>query len=357
MATEMVGYRRLYDACGCKLRAQEEFETDLSYTPDLQVHVYLGPKPSLGLTVVKADKFLAPGRVSKVWEFKHVKDPKEAGREKDLFCEIRCMLPVDVHDDLSAAFRRDGAEAHKELLRLAEEHRDALHDAADVISGVLALQFHRQLVLDLLEENYIVLKPDGDYAYNFRGPWLEVLGQVELTDIGIAALRDILEAVGKAGTSAKVFAAKVFRWLLKAWSERDAIDRFIAFFIPIEVILSGQRAGSQTEFRKGAHGLRQLIKKHGGDQRREMLRLVNKLVERQRPSLEERFEDFAREAGMDGWEDDVLAFKEFNQMRNQLLHRGESKVKLSVSITKEVSKQLEDLAIRYSKFALFGISR
>ena len=238
------------------------------------------------------------------------------------------------------------------MLRLAEEHRDILHDAADVVSGILALQFHRQLVLDLLNENYIILKPDGDYAFNFAGPALELLNLVQLTDVGAAAMRDLLEAVGKADTAAKTFAAKMSRWLMKAWSESDPIDRFIAFFVPIEVILSGQPVGPQIELRKATRALRQLVKRHAGNRCQELLSFLNNLVEHQRPSLAERFEVFARGSGLDGWESDVLAFKKFNGMRNQLLHKGESKVELSVNITEKVSRQLEDLAIRYSKVAL-----
>jgi len=356
MATEVVGYRRLYNAPGCKLKAQEELGIDFSYTPDLQIRVYLGPKPYLGLGIVKADKFKAPGRVATLAEFKYARDPEEVGHENGFFCEIICTLPVDVGDDLSAAFHRDEREARDELLGLAESHKDALHEAADIVSGVLALRFHRQLVLDLLNENYIVLKRDGDYALTFASPSLEILRQVEVTDMGVAVIRDVLEAVGKADPGTKVFAAKLCQWLMKAWSERDPINRFAAFFIPIEVVLSGQPANPRTELQMMTRALRGLIKRHAGDQGQEMLNFVNKLVERQRPSLVERFEDFAREADMDGWEDDVLAFKKFNQMRNQLLHVGQSKVKLSVGITEDVSRQLEDLAIRYSKFKLFGIS-
>ena len=54
----------------------------------------------------------------------------------------------------------------------------------------------------------------------------------------------------------------------------------------------------------------------------ELREFVNRLMERQRPSLEARFEELASRARLAGWQGDVQAFRLFNRIRNALLHRG-----------------------------------
>ena len=60
----------------------------------------------------------------------------------------------------------------------------------------------------------------------------------------------------------------------------------------------------------------------------------------------------AGKAGFADWEADVSAFRKFNRIRNDLLHRGEDRIELQVDVGEE-TRQLEDLLERYICFALF----
>jgi hypothetical protein len=76
----------------------------------------------------------------------------------------------------------------------------------------------------------------------------------------------------------------------------------------------------------------------------------------QRPSLVSRFEEMARAAQIEGWETDVVAFRRFNSIRNKLLHRGEQRVQLVISLGEELQEEtheLEDIAERYLSWSLF----
>ncbi len=62
---------------------------------------------------------------------------------------------------------------------------------------------------------------------------------------------------------------------------------------------------------------------------------------------------FAEDAKMPGWENDIQAFKKFNRIRNSLIHRGDPKVKIHVSVGAEETQALEDLTERYVNYYLF----
>ncbi len=60
---------------------------------------------------------------------------------------------------------------------------------------------------------------------------------------------------------------------------------------------------------------------------------------------------------MAGWENDIIAFRKFNRIRNSLVHQGNSNLDLQVPVSEDEVRQLEDLAERYVSLALFGDGR
>jgi hypothetical protein len=58
MGKERIGYRRLYDAVACSLADCNEMHITFPMG-DLQIEVYLGPKPRLGITVSRTHIYLA----------------------------------------------------------------------------------------------------------------------------------------------------------------------------------------------------------------------------------------------------------------------------------------------------------
>lgn len=97
----------------------------------------------------------------------------------------------------------------------------------------------------------------------------------------------------------------------------------------------------------------------------ELKRCVDLLAREIHPSLGSRFEAFAKDVKLPGWEQDLVAFKRFNKIRNGLFHRGDREVQLIFRPTAsqegvdfEVeSRHLEDLVERYVCFRLMGDAR
>ena len=138
----------------------------------------------------------------------------------------------------SIAFRAKDPKGHDELLRLAEQDANRFMTAADLISGTIGLRFHRQFVLEIINENFFASRSDNDYAFTQASPGLELLEGIALNPKGAEALRDLLKAIGQAPTALIDFGASALAWLLRAWSERDTRSKFMALFIPIEIVFN-----------------------------------------------------------------------------------------------------------------------
>jgi hypothetical protein len=355
MAEERLGYRRLYDSVGCSLVDREELHFSFSLG-DLYLEVYLGPRPKLGITVSQSGKYIVPGEASLMITAEYKKDATESSYPRHFFTEICCSKLVEIPEEISIAFRAKDPKGHNELLRLAEQDAKRFISAADLISGTIGLRFHRQFVLELINENFFALRGDDDYTFNQASPGLELLEGIALNPKGAEALGNLLTAIGQAATEARDFGASALVWLLRSWSERDTISKFVALFIPIEIILAGYRGTPDKETLENVSKIRSLIDLHGQSESKNLLAFFNKIVGQQRPSLVSRFEEMARTAQLEGWEADVVAFRRFNSIRNKLLHRGEQQVQLVISLAdklQEETHQLEDIAERYVSWSLF----
>ena len=357
MGKERIGYRRLYDAIACSLADREEMFIAFPMG-DLQIEVCLGPKPRLGITVSRSEKYIVPGEASLMIAAEYKKDAAESNYPRHFFTEILSSKLVDVSENVSRGFHAKEPGAHEALLRLAEKDAKRLRAATDLIAGIIGLRFHRQFVIEEINENFFASRTADDYALSHAGLGLEVLEGVSLNSRGAKILRHFLEGVGQATAEAQELGASALTWLLRAWSERDAISKFMALFIPIEIILAGY--GDDPNKEKENQEVTQisnLLAVYGGSEANKLLSFFNLILGRQRPSLASRFEKLAKLAQIDGWEVDVAAIRRFNSIRNKLLHRGEQQVQLAISVgddIEEESRQLEDIAERYVSFVLFG---
>src|SRR3989338_3637795 len=354
MPKERIGYRRLYDSIGCSLLDQEELYVVVPMG-DINVEVYLGSKPKFGIAVSHSDKYVVPGAKALLMTTEFKKDATESSHPRNFFTEIICTKLVDVPQELSDAFHANDQNAHKTLLSIADQNATLLKASTDLIAGTIGLRFHRQFVLEVLNENIIVMRDKDDYVINFTGSRLEVLENVALNLNGIKNLGQFLQTIGQATPKAHEFVASTLVWLLHAWAERDSIFKFMALFIPIEIVLAGYGGNQEQEKEKieRATQIRNLLDKHGGADSNHLLSFFNQLFGQQRPSLASRFNEMAKESQIEGWEADVEAFKRFNSIRNNLLHRGKRKIELAISVGKEVTSQLEDIAERYVSRILF----
>ena len=137
--------------------------------------------------------------------------------------------------------------------------------------------------------------------------------------------------------------------------KQDIISKFNALFIPLEMILEGVEGEMPQEQRQQIEKLYNFITTSDEEakEKEALKRLLDRLVKNQRPSLRDRFTIFARQTNLPGCENDIRAFTKFNGIRNGLLHRGDSNVRIHVSIGEQEVHTLEDLAERYVCYYLF----
>ncbi len=290
--------------------------------------------------------------------FEYKKNAAESTYPHHFFTEISCILGIDVSDEISRAFHAKEAEGHEQLLSLAEQNVTCLKVASDLIAGTIGLRFHRQFVLELVNGNFFALRSDTDYAYNYASQAVEVLDNARLNRAGAQIIMSFLQGVGKATPEAIDFGASAMAWLLRSWVERDPISKFMSLFIPIEIILAGygEPADKTAERQRIIASIQNLLVTHGGKESSELTTFFSQTMAQQRPSLASRFEEMAKQAQIDGWQADIIAFRRFNSIRNKLLHRGDRRVQMSISVGEDFereTRELADMAERYVNWTLF----
>jgi hypothetical protein len=147
--------------------------------------------------------------------------------------------------------------------------------------------------------------------------------------------------------------SRVLGWLIRAWAERDIIAKFNALFIPLEMILDGVSGALSADLSSHIQALQDFIQAQGGEETERLHKSLIEVVSKIRPSLIDRFNTFAEQSKMPGWETDIQAFKMFNRIRNGLLHRGDPNVRIHVTVGEEETLALEDLTERYVNYYLF----
>jgi len=349
-----VGYRKLYDAVGCSLSDRKELEISFVLDKYRRGELRLGPKPRFGISVIKGDKYAVPGQQSTFMKLERLADATETSYPRKFFLEIACFKEVEVSADLYQKYHAHDKEAEQQLVSLAETKRTELSNAIDMLAGTVYLKFHRQFVLELINENVVVIKGSTDYSYSEHGPVVELMEAIALNANGVIGLEHMLNTIGQTDPQWQDLATTVFQWLLRASTERDSVTKFVSLFIPLEIVLAGYGDGLQKELSEQANEIRELIRQHSKNSEQQS-QFLDKLMEKQRPSLAARFEMLATKARLTGWGIDIEAFKRFNKMRNRLLHKGEQNVRLVVEEPqKEEVYSLEDLVERYVSYVLFG---
>jgi len=166
-----VGYRRLYDAIGCSLGDdQRELSFTFSFSPDLDVAIYLGPKPTFGINICRSDKYLVPGEESTLLKGEYYRDASKSNYPRNVFVEIFVSKYVEVSEGTMIALHVRDQQTQNELLKLAEKDADTVCRTADLVAGIIGLRFHRQFVIEVLNENFVAFYSDKDFVHKVEGP-------------------------------------------------------------------------------------------------------------------------------------------------------------------------------------------
>ena len=225
-----IGYRYLFDSKGCSLSNRKEVTINLSVSDKYDVQIYFGPKPPHGIYIVSDySKYFIPGTTSSLGRSEFKSETGTSSKHGPFFLEIEVSTKVD-----TAAF--DDGSTSNQLSKQAEARSDEFKNVIYLIAGVIGLRFHRQFVMELLNENPLAWK--GDIPVKSQaGPVLEILEPLSLNDYGI----NKLEALKKPFASLPIDTIQkdslIFHWLLRAWHERDFHYQFIDLFIPLEILL------------------------------------------------------------------------------------------------------------------------
>jgi hypothetical protein len=356
MKTVRIGSRRLYDSMGCSIANQQPFNLVFPFGDHLQAEIYMGNKPKYGITVETGhDDYIIPGAQMRLGSYAYHADATQSAYPRTFFTEIICSQEEEISDELFATFYRNDQEASQELLKKAATHTEDFKIVMDFLCGVLGLRFHPQFIQELLNENFIAFHNEQQ-TYTHPGSAAQILDSVQLNEIGMGIISQLFPELGKVEAKVAQKIGQLLGWLIRAWAEQDIIAKFNALFIPLEMILDGVSGALSEDLSSHIQALQDFIQAQGGEETERLTHSLKELTSKIRPSLIDRFNAFAEAANMPGWENDKTAFKKFNRIRNNLLHRGDPNVKINVSVgeVEEEVQALGDLTERYVNYYLFG---
>ncbi|MCX7185076.1 MAG: hypothetical protein NTW90_07575 [Nitrosospira sp.] len=342
MGTETVGIRRLYDALGCSVDDGQDICVSGLLPNGKQARLYIGPNPPLGILALESEQYGIPGRQTNLL---HVNSEYKS----DCFLEISITFEYEADEVLSRGIQNKDQGAREALLQIAKEHSQLFEKLIDAISGIIGLRFHRQLVLKQLVEN-VFISSGPEPVSSYTGGSVEMLEPIKVQISAQSSLREHIAALEFISEETLTKGGAIFHWLLKAWREQDQIAKFVYLFIPLEAILPSD-IEVPNNIENNLISLSELIRASSAEDKESLLRFLEITKTKYGSTLNARFEEFARNAAIPGWEADVAAFKKYNRMRNLLVHAGCRDIHTQLTIEEE-TRTLEDLVERYIGIAL-----
>ncbi len=345
-----IGFRRLYDAISCQLEGISKLKLSFPYSENMNVNVNIGPDPLFGISVVDSDKYIVLGKKTAVTNVQISRDVKKTKYPRNFFCEIYSWKEITINDSHYAEFKKSSTEGKSYVLSFVEKEEGIFKKAIDLIAGSIGVFCSNQFIKELINEDQVAFDKDY-YAISFVSPYMEILPEVTLNSKGIESVKSFLSRVALVNDEAKKVGTIALRWVNKAWEERNTVDSFIAFFIAVEVLLlSLDIQPEASDFENFEEILRIVDSQTEGKKKTKLTSFLNLLKSRYNLSLVERFETLAKQAGLQDWENDVKAFKKFNQMRNRLYHGGSDEIRMAIKIAENQIVKLEDIVLKYLKY-------
>lgn len=227
--------------------------------------------------------------------------------------------------------------------------RTYCRNSIDLFAVSLGAAVSRQLVAIEVGEDEWTRGSDGNWRCHVERP----LSLIEDLRPSVNEIRErTLAWITGRKLNPRIIEGGALAWLLRAWRERDVLSQFLALFIPLEMVLEGQSTpGSVSP--ADVQRIMESVTLHCGDDAERLRRLVGAAIQRLGPSLADRFEAMATALLPQTAATDVSAFRKFNRMRNELVHRGKSDVKIVVTVNRSDVIELQGLAERYVFANLF----
>ena len=179
-----IGYRHLYDSKGCSLINREEMAVTISICGKYDANVYFGSKPRHGIQIVSGQsKYFVPGVPCSLGSVEFKRETDSSSQHGPFFLEIEVSIEAE-------AVLSDNDAPANDLLRQAHRKRDEFRSVIHLIAGIIGLRFHRQFVLEPLNENALAWQGDTPVRA-YGGPVVENLEPVCLNDKGIEYLETL----------------------------------------------------------------------------------------------------------------------------------------------------------------------
>lgn len=229
-----------------------------------------------------------------------------------------------------------------------DDDRMVFRSVLDLFAVALGASNSRQfLAFDLGEDEWHRL-PDGKWQCRVSRPASLIEHPTPRHE---DVQRQTLDWVTGRRLNQDVISGGVLPWLLRAWRERDLVARFIALFIPLEMLLKGKGGGTSAS-KPDLAQIKRAVLASGVEDAERLANLLDTLQPR-RPSLADRFAVLAQELSPGTAETDVAAFRKFNRMRNELVHQGRLSLETQVRLGEGDVVHLQDLTERYVYASLF----
>src|SRR5665213_2375054 len=264
----------------------------------------------------------------------------------EIFCDIVTTHLLEIEDDLADSIFAYDTKAQDEIFKMADKKKQHLSTSLDYVAGFLDLNFEYSLARTLVfEESYLYyndnsgctpygLKPNkiGSFELNKNPGW-------------VAELMKVYDKNSNRGNWEKK--AQILEWLLRAWSTRDLIHKFVSLFFIIERIIPKKLPiANINKWQEKRQKVLTLVKKYANP---EELQEITEFVKgmKNRLSLPNRFESWASHIALPGWREDVTAFKLLNEKRSELINEAKLRVELRNVLGPGDVRIIENIAIRY----------
>jgi len=362
MANEQVGCCFLYYAVGCILENDGPIKLRVALPKNITAQINIGKEWQFQNVILSLPPYFVPLHPETGVRL----GPEPPGREGEvspgeIYTEITCLTDFYVPDTISARLRARDETALNELLTRFEnsgELRSNVESACDLVARTLAIRIQRQLVMELAGSSLIAAnKYTGVRKQVAKGDPQEI---PSLFTVSQASTDTIVKEIAIAANHTKWHVdALALRWLIRAWSETDYVFKYLSLFIPLELVLNQHKFKRPESKIQLGRTLKRIINEYNGEyneHKPELQSFVSSLVEKYatRPTLEERFEDLARTAGLANLEQDIRDFRHYNEIRNNIVHRAELKIDQQLREAKLNVFGLQDLTERYVSYAVFG---
>ena len=274
----------------------------------------------------------------------------------ELYVEIMAFKFIEVTDQQHDLLQSGHKQTIAELLKQFTLHEPEMKDAIDYCAGMIGLRVNPELVtIPIFEVDQRYLFMNEKYYAVQAGLVVQTRSVVNIIHEREGSIAHNIDNLKLEKTRKVQKATDCLSWLLRGWSAEDYVLRFISFFAALEFVMPAINRADSKIFYDIRTKLLSLINE--SDLQHELTPENHDLFLFKHPppvSLIDRFKELAAKAKLNNWEKDIEEFKEYNSIRNAILHRGDPAIAKQPHVDNKILKSFEVLAQKYIRYILYG---